>query len=66
METTEFTTSLKRFIAHRGRPGEIYSDNVKTFVGAANLLKTIMHDEKVHDYLAKHRIMWQFNLSRDP
>ena len=25
-----------------------------------------MSDEKVHDYLAKHRIMWQFNLSRAP
>ena len=57
METTEFITSLKRFI---------YSDNGKTFVGATNVLKTIMHDEKVHDYLAKHRIMWQFNLSRAP
>ena len=66
METTEFITSLKRFIAHRGRPEKIYSDNGKTFVGAANLLKTIMSDEKVHDYLAKHRIMWQFNLSRAP
>ena len=66
METTEVITSLKRFIAHRGRPKKIYSDNGKTFVGAANILKTIMHDEKVHDYLAKHRIMWQFNLSRAP
>ena len=66
METTEFITSLKRFIAHRGRLEKIYSDNGKTFVGAANLLKTIMSDEKVHDYLAKHRIMWQFNLSRAP
>ena len=66
METTEFITSLKRFIAHRGRPEKIYSDNGKTFVDAAYLLKTIMSDEKVHDYLAKHRIMWQFNLSRAP
>ena len=66
METTEFITSLKRFIAHRGRPEKIYSDNGKTFFGAANVLKTIMHDEKVHDYLAKPRKMWQFNLSRAP
>ena len=66
METTEFITSLKRFITHRGRPEKIYSDNGKTFVGAMNLLKTIMMDKKVHDYLAKHRIMWQFNLRRAP
>ena len=45
---------------------KIPSDNGKTFVGAANLLKTIMSDEKVHDYLAKQRITWQFNLSRAP
>ena len=42
METTEFITSLKRFNAHRGRPEKIYSDNGKTFVGAVNVLKTIM------------------------
>jgi len=66
METTEFFASLRRFIAHWGRSEKIYSVNGKTFVGAANLLKTIMSDEKVHDYLTKHRIMWQFNLSRAP
>ena len=25
---------------------------------AADLLKTVMRDEKVHDYLAKQRIVW--------
>ena len=60
METTEFITSLRRLIAHWGRPEKIYSDHGKMFVGAA----TILSDEKVHDYLAKYRIMWQFNLSR--
>ena len=66
METTEFISSLKRFIAHRGRPKKIYSDNGKTFVAAENLLNTMMHDEKVHNYLTKHRIKWQFNLNRAP
>jgi len=47
MKTTEFITSLKRFIAHWRCPEKIYSDNGKTFVGTANLLKTIMSDEKV-------------------
>ena len=66
METSEFMTSLKRLIARRGRPEWIYSDNGRTFVGAANLLRIIMGDERLHDYLAQHEIKWQFNLSRAP
>ena len=39
METPEFLRSLKRFIARRGRPRKIYSDNARTFVGAAKWVK---------------------------
>ena len=39
LETTTFMASLKRFIARRGRPSVIFSDNGKTFVGAAKLIK---------------------------
>ena len=39
LETTEFLASLKRFIAWRGRPQKMYSDNGKTFVGAAKWIK---------------------------
>ena len=66
LETEEFMSSLKRFIARRGRPNTFYSDNGRTFVGAAKLLKTIMADEKLQDYLAHLGIRWKFNLSRTP
>ena len=66
LETSEFMTSLKRLIARRGRPERIYSDNGRTFVGAANLLRIITGDERLHDYLVQHEIKWQFNLSRAP
>ena len=66
LETGEFLRSLKRLIAHRGRPARIYSDNGKTFVGAAKWLKQVTSDEKVQDYLAHQDIRWQFNLSRAP
>ena len=66
LETSEFVRSLKRFIARRGRPVKIYSDNGKTFVGAEKWLKQIMRDEQVQDYLAHQNIKWQFNLSRAP
>ena len=65
-ETEEFISSLKRFIARCGRPNTFYSDNGRTFVGAAKLLKTIMADEKLQDYLAHLGIRWQFNVSRAP
>ena len=39
LETVEFLGALKRFIARRGRPTKIYSDNGKTFVAAAKWLE---------------------------
>ena len=66
METTEFLGSLKRFIARRGRPKKIYSDNGGTFVAAAKWLRTVMKDERVSNFLARGEIKWQFNFSRAP
>ncbi|XP_028419006.1 uncharacterized protein LOC114544621 [Dendronephthya gigantea] len=66
LETQEFLLSLKRFIARKGRPKKIYSDNGSTFVGAANWLKKVNNDEKFNQYLADNKIVWQFNLSRAP
>ena len=66
LETEEFIASLKRFIARRGRPGLIYSDNGSTFKAAAKWLKTAQTSEKFNDYLAQYSIQWQFNLSRAP
>ena len=66
-QTTEnFIKCLKQFIARRGRPMKIYSDNGRSFVAAAKWLKSIMRDEKTQDYLAHHNILWQFNPSRAP
>ena len=62
--TTEFLQSLKRFIARKGRPEKVFSDNGKTFIAAASWLKRVRNDEKLNDYLAKHGIKWKFNLSR--
>lgn len=36
-----FLQTLRRFIAHRGRPAIIFTDNEKNFVEAENLLKDI-------------------------
>ena len=66
LETEEFLGTLKRFIARRGRPDKIYSDNGRTFLGAARWVHTVMADEKLQDFLANKEIKWQFNLSRAP
>ena len=60
LETVEFLGALKRFIARRGRPTKIYSDNGKTFVSATKWLKKAMKDEQLHDFLADKAISWQF------
>ena len=66
LEIEDFIISLKRFVARRGRPRLIYSDNGATFKAAAKWLKEAQHSEKFNDYLAQHSITWQFNLSRAP
>ena len=66
LETSEFIGSLKRFIARRGRPEIIYSDNGSTFKAADKWLKKVQQDERFHDLLAGLTIKWQFNLSRAP
>ena len=50
-ETMTFLGSFKRMVARRGRPAKAFSDNRKTFVGAAWWLKQIQSDEKVQSYL---------------
>ena len=64
--TEEFIKAFKQFIARRGRPQKVYSDNGKSFVAASKWLGGIMKDEKMQDYLAHQHITWQFNLSRAP
>ena len=66
LETSEFLSSLKRFIARRGRRAVIYSDNERTFVGAAQWLKQVRRDENLRACLAHQNIKWKFNLSRAP
>ena len=59
--------SLKRFIARRGRPKPIYSDNGSTFKATKKWLRQVQKDERLNDYqLADLSIKWQFNLSRSP
>ena len=44
----------------------MFSDNGRTFVGAAKFLREIRKDERLQAYLAEEEISWKFNLSRAP
>ena len=60
----EFLASFKRFIAVRGRPRKMISDNGKTFHAASRWIKKAIRDERFHAFLHEHQIHWQFNLSK--
>lgn len=59
--TTEvFVAALRRFVARRGRPSTIYSDNGLNFVGCSSALKNV--DWKmIVDYANVSQIRWKFN-----
>lgn len=66
--TTEgFLAALRRFVARRGLPKTIYSDNGTNFVGANNKLKELYalfnsneHTELINQYSNNHHITWHF------
>ena len=66
MEMEEFLLSFKSFIARRGRPETVYSDNGRTFVGAASWLKKVRSSKRFNDFLAHQGILRKFNLSKAP
>ena len=66
LTTSAFLRSFKRFTARRGLPRRLISDNGKTFVAAAELIKATTIDEEVQGYLAGVGVEWQFNLEKAP
>ena len=66
MSTPTFIRSLKRFIARRGLPKRIVSDNGKTFKAAAKIIKIIIEDPEVQSYCNGIGIEWLFNVEKAP
>ncbi|XP_058816400.1 uncharacterized protein LOC131679681 [Topomyia yanbarensis] len=68
LSTDRFLQALRRFVARRGRPTDIYSDNGTNFVGARNKLEEVLrllrdkqHQEKVSKKCAEEGIRWHFS-----
>ncbi|GAB0086425.1 hypothetical protein DMENIID0001_004870 [Sergentomyia squamirostris] len=70
LTTESFIASLKRFIARRGIPTHMYSDNATNFKGACTLLEAFFealeNDPQLHHTLAERRMTWHFNPPRSP
>ena len=62
----EFKRAMKEFVARRGPPQVMVSDNRKTFVATKKWLKSLKKNEDLMNYLATQRIKWKFNLSCAP
>lgn len=67
LTTDGFLAALRRFVARRGLPQHIYSDNGTNFVGANNQLRELYvllnsqeHKEHVDKFASSHRITWHF------
>ena len=64
LSTDHFIMALRRFIARRGRPQNIYSDNGTNFVGANNKLQQCirqLNEERIQDFCAPKEVKWNFN-----
>lgn len=66
-----FLLALKRFIARRGKPNKIFSDNGKNFVSASSDLKQLekfllSYNHDISDFLSKDNITWHFSPPYSP
>lgn len=67
MTTESCLMALRRFIARRGVPSVIFSDNARTFRRAALELEgTAFEEQQFQSFLSTHRIRWKFIVERAP
>ena len=57
---------MNAFIARRGRPRLIVSDNGATFKATAVWIKKIRKSERLQDHSSSEEIHWRFNLAKSP
>ena len=65
-EAETFLRCLRRFVARRGVPSPIVSDNAKTFKAAEKTLRKLYNQTRIKSELETKRITWRFNLERAP
>ncbi|MBA4719447.1 MAG: transposase family protein [Nitrosopumilus sp.] len=66
MTTTAFLRCMKRFVARRGLPRRIVSDNAQTFKCAAKSITAMLSQQDVQQYLSGNKVQWVFNVEKAP
>ena len=69
LDTDSFINALGRFVARRGPPSDIYSDNSTNFVGADREIKQRLqkwNQSQIADFLSQKQIKWYFNPPGSP
>jgi len=64
LDTESFINALRQFIARRGQPEEIRSDNGGDFVRGERELREAVQEwnqSQIHDFLLQRNIKWTFN-----
>ena len=64
LSTDSFISAMERFMARRGEPKEVFSDNGTNFVGAQQELRRAIGDwnqNQIHEHLLKKEVSWKFN-----
>ncbi|XP_053691523.1 uncharacterized protein LOC128740039 [Sabethes cyaneus] len=65
LTTSKFMQALRRFVSRRGLCADLYSDNGRNFVGAANELRQLVHTAECQQTIAhecaSNGIRWHFN-----
>ena len=66
LTTAAFIRCLRRFVARRGNPELLISDNAKTFKAGSAQLAKIFNDPDTASFMLKQKIEWRFNLEKAP
>ena len=66
LTTSAFIATLRRFVARRGLPTTIWSDNGTNFVGAANEIKQLVRDPEIADHCSNQGMQWKFTPEHSP
>ncbi len=64
LDTDSFLNAFQRFVARRGQPTMLWSDNGTNFVGAKKELDNAikqLNDSKVNEFMLCRSISWKFN-----
>ena len=65
LDTVSFMNAMRRFIARRGQPEEVRSDNGGNFVRGERELREAIegwNQRKIGEFLLQRNVRWTFNL----